>query len=75
MNKVTVYTQQDCVQCMMTKQYMDSLNIEYQTIDVSDNEEARQYVKELGFTSLPVVVAENGEAWFGFRPENIDLLK
>lgn len=38
MNKVTVYTQQDCAQCMMTKQYMDSLDIEYETIDVTDNE-------------------------------------
>ena len=75
MNKVTVYTQQDCAQCMMTKQYMDSLNIEYETIDVIDNEEAREYVKSLGFQTLPVVVVESGEAWFGFRPENIDLLK
>lgn len=75
MNKVTVYTQQDCAQCMMTKQYMDSLDIEYETIDVTDNESARQHVKGLGFTSLPVVVVESGEAWFGFRPENIDLLK
>ena len=54
---------------------MDSLNIEYETIDVTNNEEARKHVKELGFTSLPVVVAESGESWFGFRPENIDLLK
>lgn len=75
MNKVTVYTTIYCPQCMMTKQYMDSLNIEYETIDVTNNEEARQHVKELGFTSLPVVVVESGEAWFGFRPENIDLLK
>lgn len=75
MNKVTVYTTIDCPQCMMAKQYMDSLNIEYETIDVTNNEEARQHVKELGFTSLPVVVVESGEAWFGFRPENIDTLK
>ena len=74
MNKVTVYTQKDCPQCTMTKTYMDTLNIEYETIDVTDNEEAREHVKELGFTSLPVVVVENGEAWFGFRPENIELL-
>ena len=75
MNKVTVYTTIDCPQCMMTKKYMDALDIEYETIDVTDNDEAREHVKELGFTSLPVVVVENGEAWFGFRPENIDLLK
>ena len=75
MSKVTVYTKKNCPQCMMTKEYMDALNIEYETIDVTDNDEAREHVKELGFTSLPVVVVENGEAWFGFRPDNIDLLK
>ena len=76
MNKVKVYTTIDCPQCMMTKKYMDALNIEYETIDVTDNEEARAYVKSLGFQTLPVVVVvESGEAWFGFRPENIDLLK
>ena len=54
---------------------MDALDIEYETIDVTDNEEARAYVKSLGFQTLPVVVVESGEAWFGFRPENIDLIK
>ena len=73
--KVIVYTKKKCPQCIMTKQYMDALDIEYETIDVTDNEEARAYVKSLGFQTLPVVVAESGEAWFGFRPENIDLLK
>lgn len=75
MNKVTVYTKKNCPQCIMTKKYMDALDIEYKTIDVADNEEAREYVKSLGFQTLPVVVVENGEAWFGFRPENIDLIK
>lgn len=75
MDKVTVYTQKNCPQCMMTKEYMEALSIEYETIDVTDNDEARKHVKELGFTSLPVVVVESGEAWFGFRPDNIDLLK
>ena len=75
MSKVTVYTKKNCPQCMMTKEYMDALNIEYETIDVTDNDEAREHVKSLGFTSLPVVVVEDGEAWFGFRPENIELLK
>ncbi len=75
MNKVKVYTKKKCPQCIMTKRYMDALNIEYETIDTTDNEEAREYVKSLGFQTLPVVVVENGEAWFGFRPENIDLLK
>ena len=75
MNKVKVYTKEKCPQCIMTKRYMDALNIEYETIDATDNEEAREYVKSLGFQTLPVVVAESGEAWFGFRPENIELLK
>ena len=75
MSKVKVYTKQKCPQCMMTKEYMNTLNIEYETIDVTDNDEAREHIKELGFQSLPVVEAEGFKAWFGFRPENIDLLK
>ena len=75
MSKVKVYTTIDCPQCMMTKKYMDALDIEYETIDTTDNEKAREYVKSLGFQTLPVVVVESGEGWFGFRPENIDLIK
>lgn len=75
MSKVKVYTTIDCPQCMMTKRYMDGLNIEYETIDTTENEEARAYITQLGFQSLPVVEAEGFKAWFGFRPENIDLLK
>lgn len=75
MSKVKVYTKQKCPQCIMTKQYMDALNIEYEAIDTTEDEEAREHVKQLGFQSLPVVEAEGFNAWFGFRPENIDLLK
>ena len=75
MSKVKVYTKKNCPQCMMTKQYMDALSIEYETIDTTEDEEARQHIKQLGFQSLPVVEAEGFKAWFGFRPENIDLLK
>ena len=75
MNKVTVYTKKNCPQCIMTKQYMDALNIEYEAFDTTENEEARAYIKQLGFQTLPVVEAEGFQAWFGFRPENIDLLK
>lgn len=74
MSKVKVYTKPKCPQCMMTKEYMDTLNIEYEAIDTTEDEEAREYVKKLGFTSLPVVEAEGFKTWFGFRPENIELL-
>ena len=74
MSKVIVYTKDNCPQCMMTKKLMDALNIEYETIDVTDNEEAREHIKQLGFQTLPVVEADGFKPWFGFRPENIDLL-
>ena len=74
MSKVKVYTKKKCPQCIMTKRYMDALNIDYETIDTTEDEEAREYIKQLGFQSLPVVEAEGFKAWFGFRPENIELL-
>ncbi len=42
-------------------------------MDVTLDEEARDYVMALGYVQAPVVEA-NGEHWSGFRPERIKAL-
>ena len=70
---VTVYTQPECIQCTMTFRALDKANIGYSVVDVSCDDEAREYVKALGYLSTPVVVA--GEThWSGFRRERIQQL-
>lgn len=69
----TVYTKPNCVQCDMTKRYMDKNGIHYETIDITENEEALQMILDMGFQSAPVVISEAGN-WAGFQPDKINLL-
>ncbi|APT85364.1 glutaredoxin-like protein NrdH [Corynebacterium aquilae] len=67
---ITVYSKPACVQCTATKKALDRAGLEYELIDISTNDEAREYVMALGHLQAPVVVA-GSEHWSGFRPERI----
>ena len=67
---VTVYTKPSCVQCTATYRALDSKGIEYDVLDLSEDDMALQTVKELGYLQAPVVVTEDGH-WSGFRPDKI----
>lgn len=69
----TIYTKPACVQCDMTKRYMDKNGIEYDTVDITEDPEALQMILDLGFKSAPVVISDKG-SWAGFQPEKIDQL-
>lgn len=69
----TVYTKPACVQCDMTKRYMDKNGIPYTTVDITQNPEALEMILGLGFSSAPVVISEVG-SWAGFQPDKINLL-
>ena len=70
---ITVYTKPACVQCNATKKALDRAGLEYDLVDISADEEARDYVMALGYVQAPVVEA-NGEHWSGFRPDRIKSL-
>lgn len=70
---VTVYTKPACVQCNATYKALDKQGITYDTVDITTNPEARDYVMALGYLQAPVVVAGN-EHWSGFRPDRIKSL-
>lgn len=70
---VTVYTKPACVQCNATYKAFDKAGIEYAVVDITEDEQAREYVMGLGYLQAPVVVA--GEThWAGFRPDRITAL-
>lgn len=70
---ITVYTKPSCVQCNATYRSLDNKGIEYEIIDVSEDAEALETVKALGYMQAPVVVTED-DHWSGFRPDKIDEL-
>jgi len=76
MIKVTVYTKHGCPQCDMTKRVLEGEGVNFNTINVEEDEAALNYVKnDLGFSSMPVVVAEGIEPFSGFRPDLLQALK
>ncbi len=67
---VTVYTKPACVQCNATYRALDKKGIAYQSVDISQDPEALERLKALGYLQAPVVVTEVGH-WSGFRPDKI----
>ena len=72
-NHVTVYSKPSCVQCNATYRALGKKGVEYQTIDISKNAEALEYVRSLGYMQAPVVVTGQ-DHWSGFRPDKIECL-
>ena len=67
---ITVYTKPACVQCTATKKALDRAGIDYELVDISLDNDARDYVMALGHLQAPVVVVDE-EHWSGFRPDRI----
>lgn len=70
---VTVYTKPSCVQCDATKRMMNSLGIEYSTVDITEDQEAFEMLLAKGFKAAPVVITDSG-SWAGFNPDKINSL-
>lgn len=71
---ITLYSKPACVQCTATKKALDKADIDYDTIDISQDNEDRDLVLELGYTRVPVVVSGD-KHWSGFRPDLLSQLK
>lgn len=79
MNKITIYTKDNCQQCEATKKKFHSLGVPYNEIDLDEDAGAVDFVRWLGYSQAPVVVVSRCEDnnvvidqhWSGFRPDRI----
>ena len=71
---VTLYTKKRCQQCKLTKLSLDEHGTHYKTVDIIENKQAAEKIKQLGYQTVPVVVihAEPETSWSGFRPDVLD---
>jgi glutaredoxin-like protein NrdH len=67
---VKVFTLPSCPQCETTKSYLKKNQIPFEEINLADDPDATEYVKQLGYASAPIVVAGD-EHWSGFRFEKL----
>lgn len=70
---VTVYTKPACVQCNATYRALDKKGITYQSVDISQDPEALERVRAMGYMQAPVVITD-ADHWSGFRPDKIEEL-
>lgn len=76
---LTVYSKPRCMQCEMTKIWLNQNKIEYENVDIEANPVAFELLKHYGFTSLPVVVIDDEftdpkKAWTGFQVDRLERL-
>lgn len=70
---IIVYSKPACVQCTATTRALEARGLDFQVIDLTEDDAAMSLVQEMGYRQAPVVVA--GEAhWAGFRPDMIGQL-
>ncbi len=70
---IIVYSKPNCPQCELTKRDMDILGIEYQVVDISQQQDQLQRLAALGFRSAPVVETAV-ETWAGYDQDKIKAL-
>ena len=70
---ITVFSKPNCVQCDATYRALKKNGLEYTVVDITEDAEALQNVKALGYVQAPVVFAD-GDHWSGFRPDRIKAL-
>ena len=67
---LTVYVLPGCVQCAMTKRALEAAGVPYVLVNLANDEQAKELVKQLGYLTAPVVVA-GAASWAGFQPAKI----
>ena len=71
---ITVYTKPACVQCTATFRALEKAGIAFETVDLSVDRNALDYVMALGYLQAPVVIVGDDDHWAGYRPERIRTL-
>ena len=70
---VTIYSKPACVQCNATYRALEKKGIAYETVDLSQDPDALERIRALGYMQAPVVITDE-EHWSGFRPDKIEKL-
>ena len=52
---ITVASKDTCGYCTSAKQYLEEHNIEYKEVNLDTNEEAKQWILEQGFRTVPQI--------------------
>jgi glutaredoxin-like YruB-family protein len=70
--KVKIYSSPFCTFCIMAKNFLKKYGIEYEDINVQEDEqEARKIMELTGQTTIPVIIIDGKEILIGFDEEKL----
>lgn len=74
---LTVYSKPKCMQCEMTKMWLNQNKIPFETVDTKANPEALELLSHYGWQTLPVVaiddeISDNSKSWSGFQIDKLE---
>ncbi|WP_122645576.1 glutaredoxin-like protein NrdH [Enterococcus mediterraneensis] len=67
---ITVFSKNNCMQCKMTKRFLNDNNITFREVNIDEQPEAISQLKEQGFQTVPVVTTDS-QTIIGFRPDQL----
>ena len=76
---LTVYSKPNCMQCEMTKIWLNQNKIPFEAVDIEANPGALELLQHYGYSSLPVVaiddeLSDESKTWAGFQIEKLEAL-
>ncbi|MGX4687019.1 glutaredoxin-like protein NrdH [Vagococcus sp. JNUCC 83] len=75
MDTITLYTKNNCPQCLMTKKFLAQKNVEFNEINIDNEPQYIDSLKEQGFQSVPVLkTMDETVTIVGFRPDQLRTL-
>lgn len=70
---VTVLTLPNCQPCRVTKRMLSAQGVEFVERDMSTDEQAADWAKQLGYQQAPIVIAGDSH-WSGLQPDRVKAL-
>ncbi|MCJ1981198.1 glutaredoxin-like protein NrdH [Lactococcus carnosus] len=67
---VTVFSKNNCMQCNMVKKWLVDKAVQFKEINIDDEPQYIDHVKEMGFMAAPIIVKDN-VSFSGFRPAEL----
>jgi len=65
---ITVYSKNQCPQCVMTKNVLLQKGVKFNEINLDAQPDYANVVQQMGYRSVPVVAMPD-KHWSGFRPD------
>ena len=75
MNNILIYTKNQCMQCIFSKNILKDLGISYTEKNVDTNEKFMDEAKATGYKSMPIILKDGQVIASGFMPDVLNQLK